>query len=176
MDHSLLKKLNRRLGDLRGCNPHGQPVYKWFHSRDLTYPVKTQSGYEHWRQVEEDRWLVAKWMPPMPRSEWELQFPDLGYPAQGIYYATDLILTPGMEPNDTITDQAAGMLKINEHKTMRDHLDDIERARERNDRAQRNRISDIIDNEWTAFNHVPGRRGDHVSFGGIDATETATKQ
>lgn len=173
MDTQTLTRLNRRLGDARGRNPRNEPVYRWVHSSELFYPDREGSAYVQRRQIEEDRWLVAMWQPPLPESQWKAQFPDIGYPAQGIYYATDQILLEGIEPNDTITEDVAGRIKAIGCMTFADCLRDIERQREARDATQKRIISDFVDDACCAFDHVPGRRGDHVSFGGIDADSTS---
>lgn len=173
MDTKLLNELNRRLGDIRGRNPHNDPIYRWIHSRDLRYPLDLGGGfYEMARQIEDDRWVVAMWQPPMPEDQWKSQFPSIGYPHKGMYYATDLMLKVGQEPTDFTTDTVAGYIKAHGCKKMRDFIEEVKDARERRERAQKSVISDRIDDACVAFNHVPGRRGDHVSFGGIDADKT----
>jgi hypothetical protein len=170
MSPQRLFELNRRLGDLRGRNPHGDPVYRWFHSKDLTYPARENDGIFRWvRQVDEDCYLIGMWQPPPSRETWKAQFPDIGYPERGIYYATDKILRAGVEPSDGLTDQIAGLIKELGMKTMRDILDEFEMARERQDKRQEDLISDIVENSVTAFGNDPGKRGGSVSFGGIEA-------
>lgn len=166
-----LTRYNRRLGDARGRNPHGDPVYRWHHSKDLAlrYPVRNGDGsYENLRQIDEDRWLIAMWYPPCDEDDWKRQFPDLGYPAEGMYYATDVMLLPGIEPNDTITEDVIGKLKTREGWTFRDHLDEIEGRRTKREKALAAKRSDIIDDAATAFGNIPGCRGGTVSFGGFD--------
>lgn len=173
MNQQTLDRLNRRLGDVRGYNPHGQPLFAWIHSSLLFYPVNMGGGsYCQQRQIDEDRWLVAKWDAPMPERQWKAQFPDIGYPANGMYYATDQILVEGTEPNEAINEDVAHRLKVNASKTFKDHLNDIERAREVQELANKNYISDFVDDACVAFNNIPGKRGGATSFGGIDTAPT----
>lgn len=169
-----LKRYNRRLADLRGKSPHGDPIYQWVHSRDLLYPCRIgASQYTSMRQVDEDRWVIAKWMPPPPEMLWKEQFPDIGYPANGQYYATDLMLAEGVEPNEGITEQVAGKLKAIEVRTFRDCLDEIERARAKNEEARKAVFNDYVDDACTAFGNLPGARGGHVSFGGSEFSDNS---
>lgn len=170
MNQHDLTRFNRRLADARGRNPFSEPVYRWFHSGDptLRYPVRTAEGYEQLRQIDEDRWLIGMWYPPEEEGEWRRMFPDLGYPRQGMYYATDVMLLAGIEPNDTITDDVIGKLKGREGWTFRDFIDEIQGRRAKRERSLENRRNDIIDNAATAFGNLPGARGGAVSFGGVD--------
>lgn len=171
MEPGTLERLNKRLADTRGRNPHGQPVYRWFRSCDLLYPCRNAAGnYEQLRQVDDDCYVIGMWSAPMPESEWRAQFPDIGYPHQGMYYATDIMLRQGHEPTDSRTDEVAGLIKSSELKTFRDCLDEIEASRGKREKANASIISDVIDDSVTAFGNLPGSRGGSVSFGGIDAT------
>src|ERR1700730_13781325 len=126
MDYKTLIRLNNRLGDNLGRNPHNGSVYRWFHTRDLKYPSRTaDGGYEHLRQIDEDRWILAMWMPPPSEAEWHASFPDLGYPHQGMYYATDMMLKVGLEPDDRATDVLQDLARKNRHTTFLDKLQDI---------------------------------------------------
>lgn len=175
MSPQTLKRLNTRLADLRGRNPHGWPIYRWFHSSELTYPCRTsERTYEHFRQLDDDQWVIAKWEPSPSLEHWKAQFPDLGYQPQGQYYVTDMMLAPGMEPNDTLTDSIAGAIKINGTKSFRDFLDEIEGRREKRERSFQSKVEDFVDDACAAYDHMPGTRGGHVSFGGIDKGTTET--
>jgi hypothetical protein len=115
-----INRYNGRLGDARGRNPHGQPVYRWMHSTDdeLRYPARAGIGRVEWlRQLDYDRWAIAMWYPSGDEGRWRQMFPDLAYPHQGMYYVTDVILAAGVEPNDTITEDAIGKLKKRDGKT-----------------------------------------------------------
>ncbi len=181
MDKTVLARLNRSLEDHLGRNPHGQARYKWAHTRELLFPMvvhsdtRTKGGlyvvgqrYEMTRQIEEDRWVVAVWDSPQSREQWDATFRgEVPWPRQGMYYASDIMLLPGVEPNDLVTNDVLGKVKAKRTMTMLDFMEHAEAKVESRKRETERIQSDYIDDVVTAFGNIPGKRGGSVSFGGV---------
>jgi hypothetical protein len=166
-----IKRLNGLLADNAGRTPHGEPMFKWAFSRELLYPEQTGADtYEYAPQVEGERWVLAKWVAPPSKAEWNSMFHGaLPYPQCGEYVATDLALKPGMEPTEWVTQEALGMLQRARALNYKGHLRNLQEMQEKREREHKRRISDCIDDAITAFkNPFPGRRGGFISFGGIN--------
>ena len=166
-----IKRLNSLLADNAGRNPHGDPTFKWIHSRELLYPEQTGvDTFEYAPQIDGDRWVLARWVAPPSKAQWDAQFRGaLPYPQRGEYVATDLALKPGMEPTEWVTQEALGMLQRARALNYRGHLRNLQEMHERSEKDRRRVISDCIDDAITAFkNPFPGRRGGFLSFGGIN--------
>jgi hypothetical protein len=166
-----IKRLNGFLADNAGRTPHGEPMFKWIASRDLLYPIQTGTDtFEYAPQVDGDRWVLAKWVAPPTKPEWESMFHGaLPYPQRGEYVATDLALKPGMEPTEWVTGEAVGMVQRARALNYRGHLRNLQEMHDKRERDRKRRISDCIDDAITAFkNPFPGRRGGFISFGGIN--------
>lgn len=181
MDKDILKRLNRVLDDNLGRNPYGEPRYKWAHTRELMYPLarpderRTNGGlyvtgehYEMTRQIEEDRWVVAVWEPSPDEETWAAAFKgEVPWPRRGMYYVSDIMLRPGIEPNDQVTNDVLGKVKAKRALTFRDFLDHAEAKAEHMNKETERIQSDYIDDVVTAFGNIPGKRGGSVSFGGV---------
>lgn len=184
MDTHVLARLNRVLADPvtgLGRNPHGQPMYKWAHTRELQFPLalpsetRSQGGifmlgshYQWTRQIEDDRWVLAVWDGSWSEAQWNATFRgEVPWPRQGMYYASDIMLKPGVEPNDQATNDVLGKVRAKAPMTMKDFLEHAEAKVERAKRETEQIQSDYIDDVVTAFGNIPGKRGGSVSFGGI---------
>jgi hypothetical protein len=166
-----IKRLNGFLADNAGRTPHGEPMFKWVFSRELLYPEQTGvDTFEYAPQVDGDRWVLAKWVAPPSRSQWDTQFRGaLPYPQRGEYVATDLALKPGMEPTEWVTHEALGMVQRARALNYKGHLRNLREMHDRREKDRRRVIGDCIDDCITAFNNpFPGRRGGAISFGGIN--------
>lgn len=177
-----LARLNRILGDSLGRNPQGDPIYKWIWSRELTFPLRSKEktverngiivfepSYEWEPQVAGDCWLLAKWlMPEGSYDSWLTSFgSEVPFPAHGLYYVTDVMLKPGLEPNEAITYDCIGKVKHLRGLTLSEVVDAQQAKMDRNDKASETRLEDFIADKATAFGNVPGKRGGVVSFGGV---------
>jgi hypothetical protein len=176
-----LTRLNRIFADKRGKNEYGEPIYRWFRSPELTYPQRTDkdwvmrsgimvldSKYEWTPQIDEDRWVVAQWRREDPK-DWEAQFgTEVPWPQRGLYYVTNLMLKEGMEPCESITNKFADMIATQAAMSFRDVYRAMEQHKEQQAAEAEKMVEQVVDDAWPAFdNGEPGKRGNHVSFGGI---------
>lgn len=166
----LLKKLNDLLAFALGNNPKGEPLYKWAHSRDLFALLPGRDGkIRPMRKIDEDRWVITMWIPPLVTAEqWEEAFKGAApYPRGGEYEVTDLLLHPGVEPTESVTQTVIGKIKAWRYATRH------EIRQQRDDRAAycqksaSDHATDIYRNQLPAFDGIPGKRGYNVSFGGV---------
>lgn len=182
MQTTELARLNRILGDSLGLNVHGDPIYKWIWSRDLTFPLRSkektverngifvfEASYEWEPQVGVDCWLLAKWISPADSYDtWLSQFgSEVPFPAKGMYYTTDVMLKAGLEPNEAITYDSVGKVRTFRHLTLSQILEAQEAKMQRSEQRSDARIADFVADKATAFGNVPGKRGGRVSFGGV---------
>lgn len=179
------EQLNKILGDRLGKNPAGAPLYKWVNSDHFFHLMRKLDDFEerrsenglvliepkyvHRKMVEaDDIWLLAHWHAPESQYSWEMKYgPNLLWPREGFYAPVDVYLEPGTVPSMAVTEQVIEMVRHNRSKTYADHLADGDRIVERREKRQRDLISDIIDNETSAFCAVPGSKG-HVSFPSVE--------
>lgn len=121
-----IRSLNDRLLHELGSNRHGEPLYCWMHTRDLTFPVytekqiefKTQPGcllatpvlsdykVQRVRHFDIETWVIAAWEDYTP-DQWQAATAgDSPYPERGgLYVPTDFPPMPiGHEPTHRITD------------------------------------------------------------------------
>lgn len=177
MSPSTLDHLNTLLRDHLGVTRGGSfvPTYKWIHSRDreLFVPLEISAGvYESYPQIMEERWVLAMWMAPPSEWEWKAQFQgQIGYPRNGYYVAVDTpcdpLLEEGAEPNERMTLYIIGLRKKEIALGLRGLHEKFKEATARREHNKDRITDDFLSDKWTAFGNVPGRRGGHVSFGGI---------
>lgn len=182
MDSTVLARLNRMLRDALGVNPHGGPRFQWMWSTDLHYKVKDGFGwvshngilvqepkYLDIYPVEGQCWVLATWLAPPTETSWLAQFGDtIPYPAKGRYRPTDMQLAPGAEPNENLTYVAIHEAKHNDSTSVYLLGQEAIDAAKRVERNFEKRADDFVHDRWTTFNHVPGKRGAHVSYGGVE--------
>lgn len=179
MNNLRIDSLNRLLRDYLG-GKLDLPLYKWMHSRDrdLFCPMgrldstDPKASYEMVPQVWDERWTLAMWQAPPSRLEWEAQFKgQVPYPAQGYYVAVDTacdwILEQGYEPNERITQYVINLRRKELAMKEQGILESFQNATQRRAKEKEAAADDFLTNKWTAFSNVPGKRGGHVSFGGI---------
>lgn len=180
MTTAQLHRVNALLRDRLGSNPRGEPMFKWVHSRDreLFYPLENgQGNYEMAPQVYEDRWVLAKWLAPPSRMEWESVFRgQIPYPRRGYYHAVDTacdwLLKRGIEPNERITnylsDIARDQLAMSRKQIMAHFADSRAYRAKEKERI----IEDCVGDACTACSgqSIPGKRGGSVSFPGVQTT------
>ena len=172
MQPSTLSHLNHLLEDALGRVSVG-PLYKWIHSRDLRFGLEqSKRSYEFVPQVDGDRWVLARWIPPPEKSVWEAQMgTTVAYPRGGWYQACDVacdpILAQGVEPNERMTYYLIGLQRKQAQMSKREIAARFDAAREYRAKEQDRQLDDYLSSSWTAFGNLPGKRGGHVSFGGI---------
>ncbi len=173
-----MNRLNNRFADAFGRIPvefGALPKIAWKWSGDLVFPVEFPDGRcEMERQLElheiggHDRWLIAQWCHPGTRADWHARFGrTLGYPERGLYISNNALwIRIGQEPNEDATDWAIGKIKIRQAMTPQQARDLAQEARDLIAKRKKERISDFIDQHIP--DHNPGRRGEHISFGGFE--------
>lgn len=199
MSSNNIEKLNELLGQEIGRTPLGDPLYKWEWSDDLLWPAyatgrnttrnapapiigsdevenvpMTVPEYKSDRQtIKRGIWMVTKWFSTaeLLAMNWTQQFPQAEYPSRGWRIFTDWYNAPGVLPslNDTriLIYALRDQLGLTE-KQLGDEMavEDEKRRKE----AERPVDDCILDCVPAFVNGRPGKRGGHVSFGGINAT------
>lgn len=176
--------LNRRLGDALGrCGMY--PRFAWMLASEIFYYFREHAHERMERFCWADRigpvWVLAQWRRPAwidqnggthetTREQWWSSFNgQFPYPERGAYYAhPETALPPGVKPTAEMT---AG------------YIHSLDRQMAANYAEHKRRIdgeiaadAERLDTEWVetvqnsnpAFsNFEPGKRGGHVSFGGM---------
>jgi hypothetical protein len=111
---------------------------------------------------------VARWF-TTPRDQWETMFHGLlPWPHRGLYYAGNAALDPGELPDEGNTDYAIQLIQKDRLKTFDDWIAQTENGLARQERHADALLDDKIHDLMTAYgNPRPGKRGGHVSHGGI---------
>src|SRR3954453_17706646 len=166
-----LDRLNRIFADARGMNEYGQPIYRWWRSTRLKFPIRSEdkwmerngilvleTQYEWVPQIDDDCWVVAQWRRDDPR-EWANAFgEEVPHPQHGLYYVTSLMLKPGEEPCERVTAFFASCIAKQSVMSYRDLRAEILDRREEQKEAAADMISDWVDNAVPAFAHgEPGK-------------------
>jgi hypothetical protein len=159
---SIIKALNQKLGDALGRVCSGtQPRFCWQWAPDLPY----------WRTRLGAVWVLCQWHRPFfTEQEWQHQFRGrFPYPANGMYHAhPETALPPGRVPTFELTQNYIWALDRQLSTSFISQLCASENA------VQVEREQDYV--EWVeqvqdsnpAFsNFEPGKRGGHVSYGGV---------
>ncbi len=184
MDKNVLRRLNKRLADELGSNLFGEPIYKWARTEDLTYPYRTTDNFfqpqgQVWMPQAETRhemitphlrgrWALAKWVSPEMYKIWaEGCGNQANIPMRGLYWVSDIILKSGLEPNEELTSECISKVKIFRRLDKQQILDHQQGAIRRSERAEQSYVDALVDERMPAFNNVPGKRGGHVSYGGV---------
>ncbi len=183
-----IDQLNRRLGEGLGLVKGGSmPRFRWVFSPDSVYYMKSETSYDFERKCWADRigkvWMLAQWRMPtwfnpktneakvITEQEWWNRFHGMmPYPNNGEYHPhPETALPPGSLPTLDITQNYIWALDQQQSRGFFGHLDDVnvdlalEKARFR-----REVWVPMVQNDAPAFNNWDsGRRGGHVSFGGL---------
>jgi hypothetical protein len=162
----MIESMNQTLADKRGRNLYGDAIFKWVRTRDLFVYVDGVREPQ-FPELSGDEWIVAKW-DFEPPDVWRAKYgPGVPWPERGEYYGTDYILPPGIEPSDRYTQDFLRALQHVEGMTAGDHAYDQQWKRQRRERRASALVGDYVDDKFTAFFNAPGKRGGHVSFGGL---------
>jgi hypothetical protein len=159
---NFIDQLNRRLGDALGYVRSGtEPRFAWRWAPDLPY----------WRSRLGKVWVLCQWQRPgMTEPEWKHHFGDrYPYPATGMYHAhPETALAPGELPSERLTQNYIWALDRQMSTSLENQL--VAVKNEVADQKERDYVEwvDFVQDSNPAFsNFEPGRRGGHVSFGGI---------
>lgn len=191
-----VRALNERLAQELGRAPNGQPKWGWVRATELPYFLRDGQKEvrpkgmlvslvvpTYKRLLWADRinqhtdlpfgksWILANWkVPELTQREWEQSFGSAyPYPAGGMYYARPEIWAAENDPpDDDLTEYVIIALKAQMGKTYADHYFEGKAVLDQEMKERKQYWRDVVDEDWPAFdNPWPGKRGGHVSFGGI---------
>lgn len=166
---STVKLMNQWLGDSLGKLANGKPRFCWMWAPDMPY----------WGRRLGAVWVMTTWKrPTMTPKQWALEF-DIPYPADGMWHAIcETQLNPGSKPTFHLTqnyikaiDWQMSQFGVQDgtpvdelvEQNVKDTETEVMQHREDQDLAFRQGFQD----DSPAFNNfAPGKRGNHVSFGG----------
>ncbi len=183
-----IKLLNSRLAEALG-HTHGQPRFQWRYSPEVFYYLRMPSAINFSRYCWADQigkvWMLCQVAPlqwidadgrvhPITREGWYQTFRgEFPYPDKGMYVAhTETALPPGVLPDAEETQVWIASLYAQIPKSEEQHAKEsaarIQKARDDNERE----FMEMADDSFPAFwkngqGHEAGKRGAHVSFGGI---------
>jgi hypothetical protein len=189
-------ELNEILGRELGRNPRGEPLFKWEWTEDLVWPASStgrkvannkdysvpiigtgveeevtvavvEPEYKPRRMTDKyhDQWIITAWCKPEELDGWHHIFPGSDYPVGGYRIHTNVAMKKGIDPGYDETQLFIHAVRDQRKAGFYQSLEDSE-AREREKRREVTR--DMIGEEIPAFlNFNPGKRGNHVSFGGV---------
>lgn len=190
-----LAKENRKLAVAHG-EVRGMPFYRWCWAEDLRYPSRVEGKWDYratesgiiqavpvfqFRQMApwlSKQYVLCVYLASPTEQEWKSRYGLLiDYPGPGYYAPTNIELDPGINPWDsdtghvTLTDMVTKMISLERQKTDADYKAEGEDIILRQEKAQESKLSDMIDDLTFAFSntdHIPGKRGGGISFGGIE--------
>jgi len=179
-----IDKFNRRLGEALGCNPHGEPLYKWFDTNkwehwmrklDTSRLAQTPGGIYLMEPVYTkrlmcpalpDRWIIGHWHEPEPEHIWrQIHGADQLWPARGYYVQTNFWCPEiGQEP--TYSDNERFIMLARRHRSMTAQEDTNmhQEAMDKEEKAADAAVDAFLDDLLPTFSHVPGIRGGNVSY------------
>lgn len=179
-----LEKLNRRLGEALGVNPHGEPLYRWFDTNtwehwmkklDATREARTPSGLIVMEPVYvtrlmcpalPDRHIIGHWHDPGPEFTWrQTHGTDQLWPARGYYVQTNF-WTPeiGQEPTWSDSERFIQMARRHRSMTAQEDTNQHQEAIDKEEKAADTAVDEFLDDLLPTFSHVPGIRGGNVSY------------
>lgn len=196
-----LQRENDKLRTAHG-ETGGQPNYKWEFSESLYFPMrkepleydyvaneagiimaqpiyvmKLQAPYLH-RQ-----WVLCRFMAPPSETQWKNTYGSkVEYPKSGYYAATNAALDEGIYPWDqspegaTFTDAAIRIATKDRNKSVAELDAEGEEIISKRERVTEQLREDMLGELLFSFpnsDHIPGKRGGGVVFGGL-AADTAT--
>lgn len=185
-----IQRMNKRLGDALGMNPHGEPAYKWIWVNTWMHFMQDQNGYEPKatetglivmapkyiprRMVpglddpnspHRDRWHVGHWHDSGDEYAWRQMFGSAALWSRfGHYSMTDIWSQQGQAPNQQTTDDLIVRVKQFRAMTVADARKKFAEEATKQEYDKDNLRLDIIGDAMTAFGNDPGKRSGSVSF------------
>lgn len=182
MNGKLLRQLNGRLVAELGRNPSGGNNFRWTRTDSDIATAYEDTGFEEkkspagvvyfetayrtfkWAEIHGLRWCMAKWR-AWDREEWIASHgTQLPWPRHGEYEIYGGIMPEGEEPDDKTTTAIVHFIRLNLQMTAYDHEQEALVKLKLKAKAEKAQTDDEIDDDWVAFNHMPGTRGGHVSL------------
>lgn len=192
-----IDQLNKRLGDDLGRIGEN-PRFAWKFAPEIHYYTRDMTAIEYMRRSWADRigqaWAICQFLLPssfdpatgqvhvITKSDWWKSFRgEFPYPENGMYYAhPETALPVGQLPDAHETAVMIASIRAQMDKPHETHLRECaEAAQQAQDDHQKEFFAEA-ENDFPAFwkngaAHEPGKRGAHVSFGGIDCAYDETK-
>ena len=179
-----IDQFNKRLGEALGCNPHGEPLYKWFDTNKWEHWMKkadamrmelAPSGLYVMQPVYKkrlmcpampDRWIMGHWHEPEPEFIWRSKYgTDQLWPARGYYVQTNFWVPEiGTEPTFSDNERFITMARRHRSMTAQEDTDLMQAAMDRDEKNASTQVKSMLDDILPTFAHVPGIRGGHVSY------------
>jgi hypothetical protein len=157
-----IQQLNRRLGEALGYVRSGtEPRFCWKWAPSIPY----------WSTRLGNVWVLCQWQRPgMTEADWTKQFRGrFPYPANGMHHAhPETALPPGEVPTAELTQNYIRALDQQMTQSFAQQLSAVNQ--EMSDDQERDYVEwvDKVQDSNPAFsNFEPGKRGGHVSYGGI---------
>jgi hypothetical protein len=159
---STVKALNQKLGDALGRVCSGtQPRFCWKWAPDLPY----------WASRLGKVWVLCQWQKPFfSEQEWQQQFRGrFPYPSNGMYHAhPETVLAPGRVPTLELTQNYIWALDKQLSTSFISQLCASENAvKDEREQDYVDWVDEVQDSNPAFSNFEPGKRGGHVSYGGI---------
>lgn len=185
---SEIELLNKRLESELGTN-YGKPRFQWRYSPEVFYYMRGETALSFSRYCWADQigkvWMLCQSAPiqwidfdgqvhPITREAWWHSFKgEFPYPDRGMDVAhTETALAPGILPDGEETAVWIASIKVQMEKTEAMHaaatMERMAKAREDNEKEFMEMADDSFPAFWkNGIGHEAGKRGAHVSFGGL---------
>jgi hypothetical protein len=167
----------------------GMPRYQWRWSEHLLFPFRVEGEsvenrspgglvilepkYELRKAANHlfRQWVICKWLDPGPEDQWRAAYgAHMEYPRNGIYFPTNVVLDPDINPCDTneagvsITQVIVGMIREQAKKSLADWKKEGEDIIAYKEKLNDHRIDEIVGDVLLPFGHEPGTRSGGVSL------------
>jgi hypothetical protein len=157
-----VQQLNRRLGDALGYVRGGtEPRFCWAWAPDLLY----------WRSRLGKVWVLCQWQKPgMTPQQWRAVFGDrYPYPVNGMHHAQpETALPPGAIPTPELTQNYIWAIDRQMSTSFVQQFCDVNNeVADDKDRDYVDWVEKVQDSNPAFSNFEPGKRGGHVSYGGV---------
>jgi hypothetical protein len=134
------------------------------------------------RHLNPKQWVLCRYLAPVTEAQWRATVGlNVEYIPNGYYAPTNVELDLGLTPWDesrgmTITDAVIEFARLQRDKSRREIIEEGEAALAARERETDKRLDEAIGDSLMAFpnvDHLPGKRGDGISFGGVGAEAPA---
>lgn len=180
-----IDKLNQRLGEALGVNPHGEPHYKWFDTKTWEHWMRDIFDWKLERDPKSglfvrqpvykkrlmcpalpDRFIIGHWHEPESEFAWsQTHGRDQLWPAKGYYVQTNF-WTPEIGQEPTYSDNERFIMLARRHRQMtwQEDTEQMQAAIDYDEKQRDTKVDQFLDDLLPTFSHVPGIRGGNVSY------------
>ncbi len=118
------------------------------------------------------QWVITRWLPPERLHTWTAVMPGTPFPARGYrVHINGTQIPPDDVPNLRDTERFIENIREARSISIEALTELMEEEWERREKESENRLTDQIEDAFTAFLNVPGSRGYHVSFPSVEKKE-----